>query len=547
MSAAVDDTDRVLHVDPNTLVIGTNARETVTLRPEFVASVKERGVLQPITAYRGPDGALTVDMGQRRTLAAIKAKRATVPVIVVPSPDDRDRIVDQLTENIHRDAMTTTDITRGVEQLAVFGLSEAQIAKKTAIPKEAVNAALRAAKSKTATAAAAENANLTLEHTAAIAEFEDDPDTVEKLVDGAQRGGFAHTLQRARDDRAEKKARHEFSEKLRAEGHTVVDPPVWRNDNEGPRRLSSLVDVDVADHAANCPGHAVCVGYQWVYVWVDTGERVDQEPVEVEPADEFGDDLDDEEPADEPADAEVAPRQQKQTRLLAPDPVCIDPPKYGHKLFSHNDGAAPQKGPMTEAQKKERRELIENNKAWKSASTYRREWLFEFAKRKNTPAGAELFVYRELLHTPHQFRNALDGWGKGAGHQSFRDVMGLDREANPSPHVIQKELGELLAASDTVTPKRATLLTAAMVLTAWHHTADTNTWRDASPTDVRVLRQMQTWGYPLAEVEQLALTRYERKHAELDAKVAEMAGESTARVEAEDADAEFDEDAAEDE
>lgn len=64
------------HVDPATLVLGANARLDADLTPEFIASIKQHGVLQTIDAHRNTDGALVVLRGQRRTLAAVQVRRS---------------------------------------------------------------------------------------------------------------------------------------------------------------------------------------------------------------------------------------------------------------------------------------------------------------------------------------------------------------------------------------------------------------------------------------------------------------------------------------
>lgn len=44
---------RLVMLDPGTLTVGQNARAEVVLGREFVASIKDHGVLQPIVAVRG--------------------------------------------------------------------------------------------------------------------------------------------------------------------------------------------------------------------------------------------------------------------------------------------------------------------------------------------------------------------------------------------------------------------------------------------------------------------------------------------------------------
>ena len=70
------------HLDPQTLELETNVRDDAALDADFVASIKEHGVLNPIAAVRGHDGVVRVRAGQRRTLAAREAGLTSVPVYV---------------------------------------------------------------------------------------------------------------------------------------------------------------------------------------------------------------------------------------------------------------------------------------------------------------------------------------------------------------------------------------------------------------------------------------------------------------------------------
>jgi ParB family chromosome partitioning protein len=77
------------HLHPTTLLIGENVRDNVALDPQFVASVREHGVLQPITAIRTNAG-IEVRDGQRRTLAAREAK-LDMPVYVLDGQASDDK------------------------------------------------------------------------------------------------------------------------------------------------------------------------------------------------------------------------------------------------------------------------------------------------------------------------------------------------------------------------------------------------------------------------------------------------------------------------
>ena len=78
------------HLDPTTVLIGENVRDNVGLDPQFIASVREHGVLQPITAIRTNAG-IEVRDGQRRTLAAREAKLDTMPVYVLDGQASGDK------------------------------------------------------------------------------------------------------------------------------------------------------------------------------------------------------------------------------------------------------------------------------------------------------------------------------------------------------------------------------------------------------------------------------------------------------------------------
>jgi len=86
--------DEFTHVDPGTVVIGANVRtDTRADAKDFAASIRSRGVLEAITAFRDDEQRLVVLRGQRRAVVATKVgtPTGTVPVRVVPSPEIADR------------------------------------------------------------------------------------------------------------------------------------------------------------------------------------------------------------------------------------------------------------------------------------------------------------------------------------------------------------------------------------------------------------------------------------------------------------------------
>ncbi len=139
-------------VDPATLLVDMNVRTETLADSDFVASVKDFGILQPVRAVRTIDGGLRVETGHRRTLAAIEAGLSTVPVLVVADErtDDAgtvERIVRQYAENEHRAGLTDADRVGVVEQLALLNVSAAQIVKRTRMRRPEVDRAITVTRS----------------------------------------------------------------------------------------------------------------------------------------------------------------------------------------------------------------------------------------------------------------------------------------------------------------------------------------------------------------------------------------------------------------
>ena len=227
-------------------MIGANVRtDTHPDAREFKASIKTRGVVEVITAYRADDGSLVVLRGQRRAVVAaeVGTPTGTVPVRVVPAPADPDRISDQITENVHRAAMAEQELRDGIEQLALCGVSAAQIAKRTALKRSTVNAAITVIGSETAKARM-DTDGLTLEQAAIFAEFEHDQRAIERLTQAvAWNHPLEHVAQRLRDAAAETAQLAAEAARLRDQGLPALDPtdlpPDWRS-----LRLDQLINAD---------------------------------------------------------------------------------------------------------------------------------------------------------------------------------------------------------------------------------------------------------------------------------------------------------------
>jgi ParB family transcriptional regulator, chromosome partitioning protein len=263
MESAIERTE----VDPRTLLVDTNVRNDVRLDDDFVASIKELGVLVPITAVRTSAGEIRVRFGHRRTLAAIDAGRTSVPVEIIGTEGEDDaaqveRIITQHAENVHRAGLTASEKVDVVAQLSAFGVPAGEISKKTRIQATDVAAAVTVAKSELAKAAADRYEYLTLEQAAAVAEFEGDNGAVKRLIIAANgNGNFEYTLQTLREDRQGTIEQAKREEELRGQGTNVIAYADFRSDHS----MKALTEIrryqpDLTDQAhESCPGRAVFV------------------------------------------------------------------------------------------------------------------------------------------------------------------------------------------------------------------------------------------------------------------------------------------------
>lgn len=492
-----------VHVAPSSLLLERNIR-TVPRDDAFAdltRSITEVGVLEPIVAVTTTTGDLLVRFGERRTLAAIEAKRETVPVYIAgadstETADEVARVIAQRDENTHRAGLTTSEEVGVVEQLAAFGLSPAQIAKKTRIKRDTVDTALAVSGSKIARKATERYDTLTLDQAATVAEFEDDAETVKTLVLAAHDGQFEHAAQRARDERIMARAKAKVLADLAAASVTVIDQPGYEDNS--PKALTRLqisaedtTTLTVETHA-NCPGHVAWLGQS--QVWVD---RAGDPIVLPEEPDE---DADDE--AWSTYDSQVANLKADARRMSLPAPVfgCSGWRKHGHHdaySWGSSTSTKVKASDMSEEERAKaaasRKLVIENNKAWAATQPVRRDWLATFAKSKTPPKGTAAFLATALCHDA-EILHERDANRLAATWLGKKEPEGYAR-ADLSP-------------AKSATDQRAYMAALVQVLAAHEVDIRDNSWRhDGTKNAVgRYLRFIASAGYGLSEVEKYAIS-----------------------------------------
>ena len=110
---------------------------------ELAASIKQRGVMQPLLVRPRDGGRYELIAGERRWRAAKEAGLTTVPVIIRQATDEESLEL-ALIENIQREDLNPVEEARAYEQLVtVFKLTQEQIADKVGRSRAAVANALR--------------------------------------------------------------------------------------------------------------------------------------------------------------------------------------------------------------------------------------------------------------------------------------------------------------------------------------------------------------------------------------------------------------------
>ncbi|MFJ4268377.1 ParB/RepB/Spo0J family partition protein [Paenarthrobacter nicotinovorans] len=429
-------------LDPTTLIVDVNVRKDAALTPEFVASIKEHGVIEPVIAHRNEDGTVHIRMGQRRTLGAVEAQCPLIPVMITASAEEAERIVSQVVENIQRAAMTDADEADAYHQLSLIGVSAAAIAKRTGRKKAAVEGALKARSSEAGTAAL--ERGWSIETALIMAEFENDEaataDLESVLMDEPEQ--LFHVAQQIRDNRAREAELAALIDGLKAEGKRIVD---------------------YAGHFADEEN-----------LFVTAANRADGEPA-----------------TDEDANAAFVSTNylgEHHVRLVITGWKELG---FAPKHERYDGGGNVQKGPMTDERKAERKTLIANNKAMESATTVRREFVKTLLAKKQAPKGWQYFSVHAITHHPDVVPT-YDG-------EVAADMVSAKTDGEKS--WAWNPLRDHVAKSTT----RPEFSLIALVCAGYEKTIAKDSWRSPSQSNLDYLNQLVTWGYTPSAVEQIII------------------------------------------
>ena len=482
------ETGTLEHIDPNTLVVDTNVRDDAALDAEFIDSIKEHGVLVPIVAVRGQDGQLLVRYGQRRTLAAREVGLSSVPVYIRASRGGGDkaqlveRVAEQIVENDQRRDLTGAQRAKGIQQMLDAGVSVTKVAKALAVDKDTVKAAGTAGKSQAAMEALATN-QLSLTEAAALAEFDDMPGALDRLVRDAGTQWFDHTVAQLREQQASAKALREAEKPWQDKGFTILDsfPRSWDVEHVELSYLRTAAGEEADDTAVTNPAHwAVLLSEEDAWVDAESGEPVEDDTVDWDTQDD---------PEATPAEGLRHANTVTEATLFVPEYFCVDYAAAGLVLderfqrfagMGHtgdgstdtvdldgddDDAKAAREAAAAEAkldsERRERRKVIALNKLGEAALHVRREFVAKLLTRKTPPKGAAMFVADCLardsaLLSDHQAQDTTAA------------LLGVD-----NGQAVAKLVADLAANGDG----RAQVITLALVLGALEARTPKDAWR----------------------------------------------------------------------
>ncbi|MEV0135754.1 ParB/RepB/Spo0J family partition protein [Dactylosporangium sp. NPDC050688] len=436
---------RIDQIQPNP----ANIRDNAQALPGIVDNLLEDGIaglIAPLIVipFGEPDRYLAVD-GEQRYWSAVEAKQTYVQAII---RDDLAGNVEQIISmlrQVHRTDPTAHQLANGIEQLALYGMSDEDIARRTGYASERVTAARAVAKLGSTIVQRAEQYGLDIFQQSTLAEFTDDPDAAEKLLEEAEEGPFAfdRAVEELRTARAAQQAATERRAELAAAAVTVLTERVDTYLNPTTQRVDALRTGDGQrisdeDHAA-CPSHAVAV-------FVGYGSR----PVEIT--------------------------------------YCTEWKARGHVLADHVTAA--RKGPMTEQEKAERRTVIANNKGMEAANAVRRKWLSGLLAGAALPKDADKLI-AEVVADPGYL---LGVWVNG-GRKMLDELLSPGKTKRPGARRVPAR------ASKT----QYQMITLAGVVAAHESAIARTSWRAPDAGTAAFLRWCTLNGYKAGKVEQLII------------------------------------------
>lgn len=245
---------------------------------DLVESIREHGIEVPLVVTLCKDSELdyTVLAGHRRLTAALQVGLEKVPAQIREDlSEPRDQLAFMATENIHRDQLTAVEEARLVQDMLDLGLTQAEVAKQTALGKKRVAERVKLTRLSEDAGSRVHRGQISIEDALVIAEYSDDPDTAAELEQTAGTYNFDWATSRAKARREAQRAVEAARKEAKKRGLRIVDEdadfvsldelyseghwptPEFAARVEGATH-EELTEYLIAEHES-CPGHCVRV------------------------------------------------------------------------------------------------------------------------------------------------------------------------------------------------------------------------------------------------------------------------------------------------
>lgn len=378
-----------------------NIRDDAAAIPGIVQNLVEdgpNGLIQPITvapllpreiAETTPvdEQTFVIVEGEQRYWSAQEAGHADIQGIIRwdYAGERAQRIV--MLRQVHRKDPTAEQQARGIEQLALDGMSDDEIATAIGFKPEQVRAGRAVAALNPAMAERVRNSGLDLIQQAMLKEFQDEGDrVVSKLVDAATQSphAFARTVEYERKEKATRQKVAARTAELTAAGVTLLTARPSSYESKDVRPVTELRNADgplTVENHTGCPGHRA-----YLSSW--GGE----------------------------------------------EHFCTGWRGHGHKVIT-----AARTGGMSEQEKADRRRIIANNKAMEAANPVRRSnFLAPLFAGKTPPKDTAQFLAEILDRNP----GALGALASIEGRAMYAELAHPGKRRKPGSRNVPARLSD---------------------------------------------------------------------------------------------------------
>lgn len=157
---------------------------------ELAESIKELGVIQPITLRKMDDGTYQIIAGERRFRASQLAGKSTIPAYILKA-DDENTMEMALTENIQREDLNPLEIALAYQQLIEqHNLSQEQLSKRVGKGRATIANFLRLLKLPGAIQVALKERKIDMGHAKALLSLDSHADQI-SIFNDIEKNGYS--------------------------------------------------------------------------------------------------------------------------------------------------------------------------------------------------------------------------------------------------------------------------------------------------------------------------------------------------------------------